>query len=174
MGNNEIVINQYQYSDALMEEVQDGYAKRSYSILVILAIITAVCAFFTYREFTTDKLPLAVLFAIVGIGAFAAIIATLISSQKNCARAKEEFRKTYGKGFEYRIELDSKKIKTYIDGKEAGTYARRDILESLETERCFVFLIRGQVILPLKKEKSAFLKGSLKDCKNYCPQSPKK
>lgn len=168
MGANETVINQYQYTDALMEEVQDGYARKSYSSLIILTIITAVCGFFTYREFITDKLPLSILFGIVCVGSFIAIIATLISSRKNAAKAKKAFRDTYGKGFEYRIEIEGKKIKTYRDGKAAETYNTRDILESIETERCFVFLIRGQVILPVKK--GAFLKGSVADCKKYCPQ----
>lgn len=171
MAANDTIINQYQYTDTLMEEVQDCYARRSYSSLLILAIVTVVCAFFTYREFTTDKLALAVLFALVGAGGLAAIIATLFHSRKNCTKAKRAFKETYGKGFAYRIEIGSKNIKTYIDGKESAVYARRDILESMETERFFVFLIRGQVILPLKKD--AFLKGSAADCKNCCPQPPK-
>lgn len=167
-----LIINQYQYTDVLMEEVQDEWAKQSYKNYIALIIIMLVCAFFTHREFVTDKLALAVLFAIIGIGCLVAVVAAFISTNRRKAAAISDFRKTYrGKGFEYKIAIEGGRIRSYKDGAESIDLGRSDIRGSFETERFFVFQLTGQQLLPLKK--GSFIKGNLDACKKYVPQPGK-
>ena len=55
------IVNQYQYTDPLMVEVQDGYAAQTYKNYITLIIIALICAFFTWREYTTHKGVLCIL-----------------------------------------------------------------------------------------------------------------
>ena len=59
------IVNQYQYTDPLMVEVQDGYAAQTYKNYITLIIIALICAFFTWREYNTHKGVLCILFAII-------------------------------------------------------------------------------------------------------------
>ena len=49
------IVNQYQYTDPLMVEVQDGYAAQTYKNYITLIIIALICAFFTWREYNTPQ-----------------------------------------------------------------------------------------------------------------------
>lgn len=163
------IINQYQYTDVLMEEVQDAWAKQTFRNYIPLIIIGLVCTFFTWRESATHKMTLAILFAIVGIGCFAAIIASFINTVKNKNAAIRQFHEAYhGKGFEYRITIEGSRICSYKDGVESINLRKRDIRGVMETERFFVFQLTGAQLLPLKKD--AFLKGDVTACRNYLPQ----
>lgn len=164
-----LIINQYQYTDVFMEEVQDAWAKQTFRNYIPLIIIGLICTFFTWREFVTHKMTLAVLFAIVGIGCFIAIIASFISTVKNKKTAISQFHETYhGKGFEYKITIEGSRIRSYKDGIESVSLRKRDVRGTLETERFFVFQLSGEQLLPLKKD--AFLKGNVESCRNYIPQ----
>lgn len=163
------IINQYQYTDVLMEEVQDAWAKQTFRNYIPLIIIGLICIFFTWRESVTHKATLAILFALVGICCFAAIIASFISTVKNKNAAIQQFHEAYhGKGFEYKITIEGSHICSYKDGAESINLRKRDIRGTMETERFFVFQLSGEQLLPLKKD--AFLKGDIKSCRNYIPQ----
>lgn len=167
-----LIINQYQYTDPLAEEVQDAWAKQSYKNFIPLVIITLVCAFFTYKEFTSHKMTLGILFAIVGIGCLIAMIAAFISTSKKKAAALKQFHDTYhGKGFEYKITIEGSQIRSYKDGAESVNLRKSDVRGTFETERFFVFQLSGEQLLPLKK--GSFIKGNVEACRNYIPQTKK-
>lgn len=161
-----LIINQYQYTEPLMEEVQDAWVKQSYKNFIPLIIIAFVCAFFTYKEFTSHKMTLAVLFAIIGIGCLAVIIAAFISTSKKKSATLRQFHDTYhGKGFEYKITIEGNQIRSYKNGTESVNLRKGDVRGSFETERFFVFQLSGEQLLPLKK--GSFIKGNVEACKNY-------
>ncbi len=166
---NTLIVNQYQYTDVLMEEVQGAWARQTFQNYIPLIIIGLICAFFTWREFTTRRMTLAILFAIVGIGCFAAIIASFVITVRNKHTAIRQFHETYqGKGFEYKITIEGNHIHSYKDNTESVNLRKRDVRGTMETERFFIFQLSGGQLLPLKKD--AFLKGNLTACKNYIPQ----
>ena len=73
------IVNQYQYTDPLMVEVQDGYAAQTYKNYITLIIIALICAFFTWREYNTHKGVLCILFAIIVVLCVIATIVSLVS-----------------------------------------------------------------------------------------------
>lgn len=167
-----MILNQYQYTDVLMEEVQNAWAKQCYTNFIPLIIIVLVCAFFTYKEFTTHKTTLAVLFAIIGIACLVSMIAVFISTNKKKAASIKQFHEAYqGKGCEYKIAIEGNHIRAYKDGVESVDMRKGDVRGTLETERFFVFQLSGEQLLPLKK--GAFIKGNVEACKNYIPQPRK-
>lgn len=167
-----LVFNQYQYTDVLMEEVQNGRARQSYMNFIPLIIITLVCAFFTWREFSTHKTVLAVLFALIGIGCLLTMIAVLVSTINRKKAAIKEFHDTYhGKGFEYKITIEGSQIRAFRNNVQSIDIRRSDIRGSFETERFYIFLLSGEQLLPLKK--GAFIKGNLDNCRNYIPKEKK-
>ena len=164
-----VIISQYQYTDALMQEVEDAWAMHAYRNYISLIIITLICAFFTWREAATHKMTLAVLFAVVGIGCLAAIIASFISINKKKSAAIKQFHETYhGKGYEYVITIEGNRIRSYKDGAAGVDMRKNDIRGTFESERFFVFQLTGEQLLPLKKD--AFVKGNIENCRTYVPQ----
>lgn len=167
-----LIMNQYHYTDVLMEEVQSEWAKQSYMNFIPLMIIILVCAFFTWREFSNDKTVLAVLFAIIGVGCLVTIIVAFISTNKKKNAAISQFHDTYqGKGFEYKIAIEGNHIRSYKDGVESVNLRKGDVRGSFETERFFVFQLSGERLLPLKK--GSFIKGNIEACRTYIPQAKK-
>lgn len=165
-----LIFNQYQYTDALMEEVQREWAKQSYINFIPLIIIAFVCAFFTWREFSTNKTILAILFAIVGVVCLIAIIASFISTNKRKATAIRQFHDTYhGKGFEYKITIEGDHIRAFKDNIQSADLCKSDVRGGFETERFYIFQLSGEQLLPLMK--GAFIKGTVDACKNYIPKS---
>lgn len=164
-----VIISQYQYTDVLMQEVEDAWAMHTYRNYISLIIITLICAFFTWREGSTHKTTLAILFAIVGLGCLAAIVASFININKKKSAAVRQFHDTYhGKGFEYVITIEGNRIRSYKDGAAGVDLRKNDIRGTFEYERFFVFQLTGEQLLPLKK--GAFVKGSIESCRSYVPQ----
>ncbi len=164
-----VIINQYQYTDVLMQEVEDAWAMHTYRNYISLIIITLICAFFTWRETSAHKTTLAILFAIVGLGCLAAIVASFINITKKKSAAVRQFHDTYhGKGFEYVITIEGNRIRSYKDGAAGVDLRKNDIRGTFESERFFVFQLTGEQLLPLKK--GAFVKGSIESCRSYVPQ----
>ncbi len=167
-----VIISQYQYTDVLMQEVEDAWAMHAYRNYISLIIITLICAFFTWREAAAHKMTLAVLFAVVGIGCLAAIIASFISINKKKSAAIKQFHETYhGKGYEYVITIEGNRIRSYKDGAAGVDLRKNDIRGTFESERFFVFQLTGEQLLPLKKD--AFVKGNIESCRSYVPQLKK-
>lgn len=167
-----LIFNQYQYTDELMEEVQREYARRSYRNFIPLVIVALVCAFFTWREFSTGKAVLGVLFAITGIGCLIAIIAAFIITNNNMRTAIRQFHDTYhGNGFEYKITIEGTHLRAFRDNIQSIDLRKSDIRDAFETERFFIFQLNGEQLLPLKK--GSFIKGSVESCRNYIPKSRK-
>lgn len=182
MGNTEkstvknttetLIFNQYQYTDVLMEEVQSEWAKQSYMNFIPLIIVALVCAFFTWRELSTDKTVMAILFAIIGIGCLVAMIAAFVSINNRKSTALKEFHDTYkGKGFEYKITIEGAHIRAFRDNVQSIDLRRSDVRGSFESERFYVFKLAGEQLLPLKK--GSFIKGDVDACRNYIPQQKK-
>lgn len=164
-----VIISQYQYTDVLMQEVEDAWAMHAYRNYISLIIITLICAFFTWRETASHKMTLAVLFAVVGIVCLAAMIASFISINKKKRAAVKQFHETYhGKGFEYVITIEGNRIRSYKGGAAGIDLRKNDIRGTFESERFFVFQLTGEQLLPLKKD--AFVKGSIEACRSYVPQ----
>lgn len=163
---NAAIVNQYQYTDALMEEVQDAWAKESYKHYLPLIIVILVCAFFTRRELVTGKAVLSVLFAIIAIGGLAAVILTFLSTMKRKKAAVRKFHEDWkGKGFDYMITIEGVHIRSYRDNSPDVDLRKSDIRAMFESERFLIFQLTGERLLPLKK--GAFIKGTLEDCRNY-------
>lgn len=164
-----VIISQYQYTDVLMQEVEDAWAMHTYRNYISLVIITLICAFFTWREGATHKMTLAVLFAVVGIICLSAVIASFISINKKKSAAVKQFHETYhGKGFEYVITIEGNRIRSYKDGIPGVDLRKNDIRGTFESERFFVFQLTGEQLLPLKKD--SFVKGNIESCRSYVPQ----
>ncbi len=164
-----VIISQYQYTDVLMQEVEDAWAMHAYRNYISLIIITLICAFFTWRESASRKTALAVLFAVVGIICLAAIIASFISISKKKLTAVKQFHETYhGKGFEYVITIEGNRIRSYKDSVPGVDLRKNDIRGTFESDRFFVFQLTGGQLLPLKKD--AFVKGNIETCRSYVPQ----
>ncbi len=164
-----VIISQFQYTDALLQEVEDAWAMHTYKNYISLIIITLICAFFSWREASTHKMTLAVLFAVVGIGCLAAIIASFININKKKNAALKQFHDAYhGKGFEYVITIEGNRIRSYKDGAAGVDMRKNDIRGTFESERFFVFQLTGEQLLPLKKD--AFVKGNIENCRTYVPQ----
>lgn len=164
-----VIISQYQYTDVLMQEVEDAWAMHTYRNYVSLIIITLICAFFTWREASTNKTTLAVLFAIVGLICLTAMIASFVNINKKKNAAIKQFHDTYhGKGFEYVITIEGNRIRSYKDGAAGVDLRKNDIRGTFESERFFIFQLTGEQLLPLKK--GAFVKGNIESCRSYVPQ----
>ena len=86
------IVNQYQYTDPLMVEVQDGYAAQTYKNYITLIIIALICAFFTWREYNTHKGVLCILFAIIVVLCVIATIVSLVSTNKRKKAEIQAFR----------------------------------------------------------------------------------
>lgn len=170
---NTVILNQYQYTDPLMVEVQDGLtsqASKSYATLIIIALI---CVFFTWREYTTHKGILCVLFAIIAALCVIATIVSLISANKDKKAAIQAFRDTYSKeGYDLMITIEGTRIRSYKNNAPDVDMRKNDVRGVFETERFFVFQLSGGILLPLKKD--AFIKGSVESCRNYIPELKKK
>lgn len=166
---NTVIISQYRCSDVLMREIQDAWAMHTYQNYVSLIIITAICAFFTWRETSGHKTALAVLFAVVGIGCFVAVVVSFISVGKKKGAAIRQFQERYQEnGFEYVITIEGSRIRSYKDGSPDIDLHKNDVRGSFESERFFFFQLTGEQLLPLKKD--AFVKGTVEDCRSYIPQ----
>lgn len=164
-----VIISQYQYTDVLMQEVEDAWAMHAYRNYISLIIITLICVFFTWREAASYKMTLAVLFAVVGIVCLAAMIASFISINKKKGAAIKQFHETYrGKGFEYVITIEGNRIRSYKDGAPGVDLRKNDIRGTFESERFFIFQLTGEQLLPLKKD--SFVKGNIETCRSYVPQ----
>ena len=156
-------MNQYQYSDPLMVEVQDGYAAQTYKNYITLIIIALICAFFTWREYNTHKGVLCILFAIIVVLCVTATIVSLVSTNKRKKAEIQAFRDSYSKdGYDLMITIEGTRIRSY----------KNNVRGVFETERFFVFQLTGGILLPLKKD--AFIKGDVEACRNYIPELKKK
>lgn len=168
-----VIVNQYQYTDPLMVEVQDGYAAQTYKNYITLIIIALVCAFFTWREYNTHKGVLCILFAIIAVLCVIATIVSLISTNKNKKAAMQAFRDSNSKeGYDLMVTIEGTRIRSYKNNKPDVDLRKNDVRGVFETERFFVFQLVGGVLLPLKKD--AFIKGNVEACRNYIPELKKK
>ena len=108
------IVNQYQYTDPLMVEVQDGYAAQTYKNYITLIIIALICAFFTWREYNTHKGVLCILFAIIVVLCVIATIVSLVSTNKRKKAEIQAFRDSYSKdGYDLMITIEGTRIRSY-------------------------------------------------------------
>jgi len=162
------IVNQYQYTDPLMVEVQDGYAAQTYK-----NYITLICAFFTWREYNTHKGVLCILFAIIVVLCVIATIVSLVSTNKRKKAEIQAFRDSYSKdGYDLMITIEGTRIRSYKNNAPDVDLRKNDVRGVFETERFFVFQLTGGILLPLKKD--AFIKGDVEACRNYIPELKKK
>ena len=163
-----VIMNEYQYTNPLMEEVQDTRSAQTYRHLGTIIILLIITGFFTYREFITHKMTLCILFGIITVGCLVVLIATLIGTKKSANKAKAAFREEYGtNGCRVQVMIEASHIRAYRDGKKYADFRRHEILGTFESERFFIFQAYGEVLIPLKKD--AFEEGSLADCRSYMP-----
>lgn len=168
-----VIVNQYQYTDPLMVEVQDALAAQTYKNYVTLIIIGLICIFFTYREYTKHSTALTVLFAIVAVLSFVAPIVSFTSTSKRKKEAIQNFRDTHSEnGYDLMITIEGKRIRTYCNNAPDMDTNKDEIYGCFESERFFVFQLRGSKLLPLKKD--AFIQGDVEMCRNYIPELKKK
>ena len=168
-----VILNQYQYTDPLMVEIQDGYAAQTYKNYITLIIIALICAFFTWREYNTHKGVLCILFAVIAVLCIIATIVSLISTNKNKKAAIQAFRDSYPKeGYDLMITIEGTRIRSYKNNAPDVDLRKNDVRGVFETERFFVFQLTGGILLPLKKD--AFIKGNAEACRNYIPELKKK
>lgn len=166
--DNVVIMNQYHYTNNLMEEVQDGRSSQTYHNLGTIIVLLIITGFFTHREYITHKMTLCVLFGIIAVGCLVAIIATLIGTKKGADKAKKAFRDEYAdNGCQVQVMIEASHIRAYRDGKKYADFRRHELLNAFETERFFVFQAYGEVLIPLKKD--AFVEGTLNDCRSYMP-----
>ncbi|MDO4473337.1 MAG: hypothetical protein Q4B75_01590 [Eubacteriales bacterium] len=166
--DNVVIMNQYHYTNPLMEEVQDARSAQTYRNLGTIIVLLLITAFFTYREYVTHKMTLCVLFGIIAVGCLIAIIATLVGTKKGAEKAKRAFRDEFkNKGCQVQVMIEASHIRAYRDGKKYADFRRHELLNAFETDRFFVFQAYGEVLIPLKKD--AFEEGSLNDCRSYMP-----
>lgn len=162
------IINQYQYTEAMMEEVQDALASQTWKNYIILIVITLICAFFTRREYITGKHVLSILFAVVAAGCLIAIIFAFVSMMKRKKAAVRQFHEEWGQnGFDYMITIEGVHIRSYRNNAPDADIRKSDVRAFFESERFFIFQLSGEKLLPLKKD--AFIRGNLEDCRNYLP-----
>lgn len=167
------IVNQYQYTDPLMAEVQDGYAAQTYKNYITLIIIALICAFFTWREYNTHKGVLCILFAIIVVLCVIATIVSLVSTNKRKKAEIQAFRDSYSKdGYDLMITIEGTRIRSYKNNAPDVDLRKNDVRGVFETERFFVFQLTGGILLPLKKD--AFIKGDVEACRNYITELKKK
>lgn len=166
--DNVVIMNQYHYTNPLMEEVQDARSAQTYRNLGTVIVLLLITAFFTYREYVTHKMTLCILFGIIAVGCLVVIIATLIGTRKGAEKAKQAFRDEFkNNGCQVQVMIEASHILAYRDGKKYADFRRHELLNAFETDRFFVFQAYGEVLIPLKKD--AFEEGSLNDCRSYMP-----
>ena len=135
------IVNQYQYTDPLMVEVQDGYAAQTYKNYITLIIIALICAFFTWREYNTHKGVLCILFA---------TIVSLVSTNKRKKAEIQAFRDSYSKdGYDLMITIEGTRIRSYKNNAPDVDLRKNDVRGVFETERFFVFQLTGGIMLTL-------------------------
>ena len=162
------IVNQYQYTDPLMVEVQDGYAAQTYKNYITLIIIALICAFFTWREYNTHKGVLCILFAIIVVLCVIATIVSLVSTNKRKKAEIQAFRDSYSKdGYDLMITIEGTRIRSYKNNAPDVDLRKNDVRGVF-----FVFQLTGGILLPLKKD--AFIKGDVEACRNYIPELKKK
>ena len=123
--DNVVIMNQYHYTNPLMEEVQDARSAQTYRNLGTIIVLLLITAFFTYREYVTHKMTLCVLFGIIAVGCFIAIIATLVGTKKGAEKAKQAFRDEYkNNGCQVQVMIEASHIRAFRDGKKYADFRR--------------------------------------------------
>ena len=162
------IMNEFQYTAAMKEEVEAAIASQTYKNMITPAVLTAICIFFTRREIILHKIPLAVLFALVALLCIGAIIYLLTSTSKKKKEALKAFKAAYGEdGYESKVTIEGGRIRSFINGKKDLDISVKAVNGTFDSERFFCFTLTEDRVLPLKK--GSFIKGSVEMCKTVNP-----